>query len=138
MYKNSFVHHLTKLLVDIMFYGGIVCCVLVPFLVKWSSGYFGYEKSVVLPFTIILLGSGIAAVYIMYNLKSMFKTLLGGNPFVWSNVSCFRKLAVASFAIALLYIVKCLFCRPLLPDTERCIQTSRPLQRRKRLHRVRK
>lgn len=109
MYKNSFVHYLTKLLVDIMFYGGIVCCVLVPFLVKWASGYFGYEESHILPFTIILLGSGLAAVYIMYNLKSMFKTLLGGNPFVWSNVSCFRKLAVASFVIALLYSVKCFF-----------------------------
>ena len=109
MYKTSFVHYLTKLLVDIMFYGGIVCCILVPFLVKWGSSYFGYEKSIVFPFSIILLGSGIAAVYIMYNLKSMFKTLLGGIPFFWENVNCFRKLAVASFVTAILFLVKCFF-----------------------------
>ncbi len=109
MYKNSFVHHLTKIMVDIMFYGGIVCCILVPYFVKWTSGYFSYGDNIILPFTVILLGSGMAAVYIMFNLKSMFKTLLGGNPFVWSNVSCLRKMAVASFIIALFYIAKCFF-----------------------------
>ena len=109
MYKPSFVHYITQLLVDIMFYGGIVCCILVPFLVKWGSQYFGYEESVRIPFTVVLFCSGIAAVYIMYNLKTMFKTLLGGNPFVWENVSSFRKLAVASFVIAILFLVKCFF-----------------------------
>jgi uncharacterized protein YxeA len=62
-----------------------------------------------MPLTITLVVSGIASVYIMYNLKSMFTTLLGGNPFVESNVSCFRKMAVASFIIALIYIAKCFY-----------------------------
>jgi hypothetical protein len=109
MYKNSFVHYLTKIMVDIMFYGGILCCIMVPFLVKRAGGYFGYGESEIIPLTITLLGSGVAAVYIMFNLKLMFKTLLGGNPFVWSNVSCFRKIAVASFIIAMIYTAKCFF-----------------------------
>ena len=132
MYKPSFVHYLTKLLVDIMFYGGIVCCILVPFLVKWGSQYFGYEESVRIPFTVVLFCSGIAAVYIMYNLKTMFKTLLGGNPFVWENVSSFRKLACQlcnchTFPGQVFLLVYaghgvnryCIrYCRPLLPDPE--------------------
>jgi hypothetical protein len=109
MYKNSFVHYLAKYMVDIMFYGGILCCILVPFLIKQAGAYFGYGEGLILPLTISLVVSGIAAVYIMFNLKSMFTTLLGGNPFVWSNVNCFRKMAVASFIIALIYIVKCFY-----------------------------
>lgn len=109
MYRNSFVHYLAKYMVDAMFYGGILCCILVPFLVSQASNYFGYGESLILPLDITLITSGVAAVYIMYILKSMFTTLLGGNPFVWSNVSCFRKMAVASFSIALIYIVKCFY-----------------------------
>lgn len=109
MYKNSFVHYLTKYMVDVMFYGGILCCFLLPFIVKRAGVYFGYGEDLVVPLTFTLVGSGIAAVYIMYCIKSMFTTLLGGNPFVWNNVSCFRRIAVASFIIALFYVAKCLY-----------------------------
>jgi len=109
LYKNSFAHYLAKYMVDIMFYGGILCCILVPFLIKRAGVYFGYPDRMIMPLTVTLVISGIAAVYIMYNLKSMLATLLGGNPFVGSNVSCFRKMAVASFIIALIYIAKCFY-----------------------------
>lgn len=109
MYKNSFVHYLAKYMVDIMFYGGILCCILVPFLIRRAGVYFGYGDSMVVPLTLTLVISGVSSVYIMYNLKSMFTTLLGGNPFVWDNVNCFRKMAVASFIIALIYIAKCFY-----------------------------
>lgn len=106
MYKNSFVHYLAKFMVDAMFYGGILCCLLVPFVIKRAGKYFDYTDNMILPLDITLIVSGIAAVYIMYNLKAIFTTLLGGNPFVWDNVSCFRKMAVASFIIALIYFAK--------------------------------
>lgn len=109
MYKNSFVHYLAKYMVDVMFYGGILCCILVPFAIKQASIFYGYTESMILPLNITLMASGIAAVYIMYILKSMFTTLLGGDPFVWSNVSCFRKMAVASFIISLIYTAKCFY-----------------------------
>ena len=109
MYKNSLVHYVTKVLVDIMFYCGIVCCILVPFIMPYLNEYFGYVQSTVIPFTILLTSSGICAVYILWQLKKMFKTLLGGNPFVISNVNCLRKCAVASFIISVIYIAKITF-----------------------------
>ncbi len=109
MYKNSLVHHLAKLTVDVMFYGGIVCCFLVVFLAKLTRGYAWYGEEVVLPFSVILFLTGVCAVYILFVLKQMFKTLLGGNPFVMRNVSSFRRMAVASLLIAVIYLVKCLF-----------------------------
>ncbi|MCL2164471.1 MAG: DUF2975 domain-containing protein [Oscillospiraceae bacterium] len=109
MYKNSFVHYLTKVLVDIMFYCGIVCCIVVPFVMPSLAAFFGYNSSVVMPFTIILTSSGLCALYIVWQLKSMFRTLLGGNPFVAANVSCLRKCSVSCFLIAIIYTIKLIF-----------------------------
>ncbi|MCL2517521.1 MAG: DUF2975 domain-containing protein [Oscillospiraceae bacterium] len=109
MYKNSFVHYLTKVLVDIMFYGGILCCIAVPFIMPALTKFFGYKEETVIPLTIMLISSGICAVFILWQLKAMFKTLLGGNPFVYKNVNCFRRCSVASFLIAMIYITKLTF-----------------------------
>ena len=116
MVKNNFVHRLTKVLIDIMFHGGILCCIAIPFIVPKLANflnvttYFGRRsEGTTVPFTIILLLSGLCAVYILWQLKAMFKTLLGGNPFTIKNVSCFRKCAVAGFLIAIIYTVKIAF-----------------------------
>ncbi|MCL2496102.1 MAG: DUF2975 domain-containing protein [Clostridiales bacterium] len=109
MHQNSFVHHLTKVLVDIMFYGGILCCIALPFTMHALANFFGYGDEVIIPFTIILLISGLCSLYILWQLKAMFKTLLGGDPFTGANVGCLRKCSVASFLIAIIYIVKVIF-----------------------------
>lgn len=109
MYKNSFVHYLTKILVDVMFYGGILCCIAVPFVMPFLTRLFGYRAATVTPFTIILLSSGLCSLYILWQLKTIFKTLLGGNPFTQKNVTCLRKCSVASLLIAIIYIAKITF-----------------------------
>ena len=109
MQKSAFVHRLTKVLVDIMLYGGMLCCVAVPFIMPALSKYFHYQESAVLPFAIILELSGLCSLYMLWQLKAMFKTLLGGDPFVGGNVTCLRKTAVASFLIAILFLAKLSF-----------------------------
>ena len=109
VYKNSFVHYLTKVLVDIMFYGGILCCAAVPFVIPVLARYFGYEEARVAPTAIILLLSGLCSLFILWQLKAMFKTLLGGNPFTESNVSALRRCSVASFLIAIFFVAKIVF-----------------------------
>lgn len=107
MYKNSITHHIAKVLIDIMFYCGIVCIIAVPLLAKGLRNFYGYNDTVLLLFMVILFTSGICAVYILFNLKQMFKTLLGGNPFIDKNITCFRRMAVACVLIAGIYIIKC-------------------------------
>ena len=106
MQKNSFVHYLTKILVDIMFYGGILCCIAIPFTMPSLAALLGYSPDIVTPYTVILMFSGLCALYIVWQLKAIFKTLLGGNPFVEKNVSCLRRCSVASILIATVYLVK--------------------------------
>jgi len=105
MYKNSFVHYLTKVLVDIMFFGGILCAAAAPFAYRPVALFFGYKPKVQVSFVIWIYLSAICALYILWQLKAMFKTLLGGNPFVAKNVACLRKCSVASFLIAIISMV---------------------------------
>jgi hypothetical protein len=106
MKTNRFRHHFTKILVDIMFYGGIAACVTLPFALPWLMEFTGASINFRVQYTVVLLSSGACAVYIMFQLKQMFKTLLSGNPFVRQNVNCLRKCAVASAIIALIFLIR--------------------------------
>ena len=105
MYKNSFVHYLTKVLIDIMLVAGVICCIAIPFVVPRLTGRFSYLSYIALPGMIILIFAGLCSLFILWQFRAMFKTLLGGNPFVAANVTCLRKCSVASFVIAISFIV---------------------------------
>ncbi|MCL2841982.1 MAG: DUF2975 domain-containing protein [Oscillospiraceae bacterium] len=109
MKKHSFVHYLTKILIDLMFYAGIVTCIVLPFLMPQALDFFSYSQEVRWLFTVVLLAAGLCAIYILFQLKAIFKTLLVGDPFVYGNVSCLRKCGTASFLIALIFLVRMVF-----------------------------
>lgn len=106
MYQKSIVHYMTKVCIDILFYTGIVCCALVPFSSSWLRGYFYIADDMALFAIIILLLSGISCVYILWQLKVIFKTLMEGNPFIHANVTCLRKIAISCMFISMIYVVK--------------------------------
>ena len=106
MYKNSVVHYIAKAAVEVMFYGGILCLIAIPFLGGWIQSYFGYTDIDTAIMLGSLLSSGLCVLYILFQLKQMFRTLLGGNPFVPGNVSCFRRMAVACALISIIFFVK--------------------------------
>ncbi|MDD2496267.1 MAG: hypothetical protein PHE29_13885, partial [Tissierellia bacterium] len=93
MYHKSVVHYITKVCIDILFYAGIVCCILIPFSSKWLFTYFNIANEKAVFMKSVLLISGISSVYILWQLKVIFRTLLEGNPFIYANVSCLRKIA---------------------------------------------
>ena len=106
MNKPSIVHRMTKVLVDIMFFGGSLSLIVTPFVMPHVLTYLGYLKKTHTAYSIIIISSGLCALCIVWQLKTMFKTLLGGNPFVEKNVNCLRICSVASFLIAIIYIIK--------------------------------
>ena len=111
MSQNTFVHKLTKITLDIMFFGAIAGCILLPFFGWGLLDMFRY--SIVSAFVYkpvmvaALLGTGLSAIFIMWQLKILLSSLLGGNPFVESNVECFRRMALACCFIACIFIIKC-------------------------------
>ena len=106
MYQKSIVHYITKVCVDVLFYVGIICCALVPFSSSWLVRYFYITDNMVLFMKVILLASGISGVYILWQLKVIFRTLMEGNPFIHANVMCLRKIAVACLIISVIYLLK--------------------------------
>ena len=112
MDTQKFTHRLTKILIEIMFYGGILVCILLPlpFIRSPLTFWLGQPH----PDTMnrhlaILISAGLSAVYILYQLKIIFKTLVNGNPFIYKNVSCLRKCGVASFVIAIIFSIRISF-----------------------------
>ena len=100
MYKNSFVQKLTKILIDFMLVTGLLVCIAIPFVMSVLEKHINYFQSAAIPATIVLVFSGLCSLFILWQLRAMFKTLLGGNPFVEANVSCLRKCSVASILIS--------------------------------------
>lgn len=106
MYQKSIVHYMTKICIDILLYVAIVCCILVPFSSSWLFRYFGIVEAEAFFVKAILLASGISCVYILWQLKVIFKTLMAGNPFIHANVACLRKIAIACVVISFTYLIK--------------------------------
>lgn len=106
MYQKSVVHYMTKVCIDILFYVGIVCCLLIPFSSKLLFKYYNIGSEMALFAKMILLLSGSACIYILWQLKVIFKTLLNSNPFIYANVTALRKIAISCSLIAVIYFLK--------------------------------
>lgn len=98
----------TKLLLDFMFYAGIVTTASLPFSLKLIGkiyeplGY-NYEENVIIYFVL-----GVAAVVLIRELRRIFRTVLEENCFVEANVTSLRKMGNWSFFIALMSCVRCI------------------------------
>lgn len=108
MSKNPLVR-LTKLLLDFMFYCGILVCISVPLIFHVVGDYYSIFKKYYLPFSIIFIVAGIFALLILLELRRMFRSLMHENPFVIENVRSLKNMGVYSFMIAICMILRLIF-----------------------------
>jgi hypothetical protein len=106
MYKTNFINKLTKIVVDIFFYLGIITVISVPLLTPKIIKSLNLSESLTLPTIITLLLSGVCAVYLIFQLKRIFKTLTSGNPFVIENTVYLKNMAIVTFIISIIYVYK--------------------------------
>ena len=96
----------TKVLLDIMFWAGILVIISLPVSLKILGDYFPeYRQFYVVLFS-FLFPSGIFAVLIIRELRCMFRTVLVGDCFVEKNVTSLKRMAVYSFCIAGLTVIR--------------------------------
>lgn len=100
---------LTKWMLDMMFYGGILVTAAVPLLYRMVAPYEPQIKEYYIPLCIILMICGVLAVLILWELRKMFKTVLLEDCFVESNVISLKRMGNYSFGIALTTLAR-LFC----------------------------
>ncbi len=104
--KKENLIQLTKYVLDIMFYGGIVVTATLPISIKLLGKVIEHFAEHYGELVIIYFVLGIAAVVIIRELRKMFQTVLDKNCFVQENVVSLNKMGNWSFFIVLMSIVR--------------------------------
>ncbi len=96
----------TKLLLDVMFFAGVLVTVSLPWSVKLAGTMLPqlvehYEETVIIYFVL-----GVSAEKLLWELRRIFATVLREDCFVQENVVSLRKMSNWSFFIALMSVVR--------------------------------
>ena len=100
---------ITYLLLNITFALSIICTNAVPFSGRLINSYYHYNTTQLSLFIIIITLSGIFSAFLLYSLKSLYKTFADNNPFVMKNIKFLNYISLCCGGITICYIVKCIF-----------------------------
>ena len=92
----------TKLLLDLMFYAGIIVIVTLPLSIKFYGKYNSYFADNYYSLCVILFLSGIFAILIIQQLRKMFSTVINNDCFIHENVVSLERMSIYSFFIAVI------------------------------------
>ena len=95
-----------KYLLDAMFIMGIIVTLSLPLTIKWMATFDPRWGQYYMASVIIFFILGIAAVFILWELRRIFKTVLAENCFVKENVGSLRRMGNCSFFIVLMSLVR--------------------------------
>lgn len=96
----------TKMLLDVMYYGGMLVTATLPFSLKWAGAYIPLLEKRYAAALIVYFILGISAVLLLHELRKIFKTVLKEDCFVEENVVSLRRMGNISFFIALMSLVR--------------------------------
>lgn len=100
------VTRFTKVLLDIMFWGGIVVTVTLPVTIYLYGRINSYFERYYLAQLILFFASGVLAVLIIGELRKMFRTVLEDNCFIRENVISLKRMGNYSFFIAAVTVLR--------------------------------
>lgn len=92
----------TKILLDFMYYAGIIVTIFVPLIIKGYGRFNSYFADNVPELSVIFMLSGIFAVLIIHELRKLFKSVLADDCFIRENVTSLNKMGTYSFFIAVI------------------------------------
>lgn len=107
--KKENIVRITKLLLDFMFFSGILVTLSLPFTISWISDlYYEEVHSHYAEYVVIYFALGLLAIAILGELRKMFRTILKGDCFVYDNVVSLQRMGTYSFMIAAISMVRTL------------------------------
>lgn len=98
--KKLTLARFTKLLLDFSFGAGIVVLVLLPFAIRFYSGYNSYFARFWWQLWILFALAGIFVLLIIAELRKIFKTVLADDCFVYANVTSLQRMGTYAFCIS--------------------------------------
>lgn len=105
--KQERMNKFTKVILDLMFYCGIVVLATLPFTLKLAGRY--YSKALsdnFISMLVVFAVSGVCGLMIVAQLRRMMKTVIDGVCFVPDNVRSLQVMASLSLVIAAAFIIK--------------------------------
>lgn len=101
---------ITKAVLDFMFVSGIIVFITLPFSLKWAGGHY---LDLITKHYIAMLGifgaSAIFGLFIVSELRSMMKTVINQDCFVYRNVQSLERMGGVSLCISVLFVIKLFF-----------------------------
>lgn len=105
--KKESIIRITKLLLDFMFFAGILVTASLPFTISWITDlYPNVIRTHYTEYVIIYFALGLLAIAILGELRKMFRTVLKGDCFVYDNVVSLQRMGTYSFMIAAISLVR--------------------------------
>ncbi len=105
--KQEKMNKFTKVILDLMFYCGIVILATLPLTLKLAGRY--YSKALsdnFISMLVVFAVSGVCGLMIVTQLRRMMKTVIDGACFVPDNVRSLQMMASLSLVIAAAFIIK--------------------------------
>ena len=99
---------LTKYFLDFMFYAGILATISLPFSIRWTGRYLSGLERYYWTMLVIYFILGISAIFLIHELRKIFRTVLAKNCFVAENVNSLRRMGNISFFIVVMSLVRCI------------------------------
>ena len=107
--KYERIKKLTKLILDIMFFTGIIVLLTLPIWLRFAGTHYSKDKEIhYLAMLIVFAVSGLNGILIVNELRKMMKTVLEVNCFVEDNVKSLRRMARYSLVISIFFFIKVL------------------------------
>lgn len=101
---------ITKIILDVMFIGGIIVTATLPLILKVIRKYMEHTSDDYHWLITILLGiCGVCAIMIIWELRKIFKTVIADDCFVRVNVTSLRRMGDYSFVISGVMFIRCAF-----------------------------
>ncbi len=92
----------TKLLLDFMFYAGILVTANLPLSIRLYGRHNSYFARNYIPLIFLFFFSGILAVLIINELRKIFRTVINDDCFIRENVISLKRMGTYSLMIALI------------------------------------
>ena len=107
--KYERIKKLTKLILDIMFFTGIIVLLTLPIWLRFAGTHYSKDIEIhYLAMLIVFAVSGLNGLLIVNELRKMMKTVLKVNCFVEDNVKSLRRMARYSLVISIFFFIKVL------------------------------
>lgn len=107
--KYERIKKLTKLILDIMFFTGIIVLLTLPIWLRFAGTHYSKDIEIhYLAMLIVFAVSGLNGLLIVNELRKMMKTVLEANWFVEDNVKSLRRMARYSLVISIFFFIKVL------------------------------